>query len=133
MAYKGVLMEDISTTAGAYSKDELAIMVRHPVVSEVTRILDLQSQIEELIEDRDRSHNDIHDETRSCIDQMTQIWSLLGPACTIARRLFPEQGHLFDMLDKSKSLQDSFHDLASGRSLRIEIICDKLCCKKQLA
>lgn len=45
-------MEDISTTAGAYSKDELAIMVRHPVVSEVTRILDLQSQIEELIEDR---------------------------------------------------------------------------------
>lgn len=126
-------MEDISTTAGAYNKDELAVMVRHPVVSEVNRILSLQTKIEELTVDHDRSYNDIQEETKSCVDEMTSIWSLLGPASQIARRLFPEQGHLFDMLDKSKSLKDAFVDIINGKPIGSEIVCDKLCCRKQLA
>lgn len=126
-------MEDISTTAGAYSKDELAIMVRHPVASEVQRILLLQTKIEELTVDHDRSYNDIQEETKDCVDEMTEIWSLLGPATAIALRLFPDQFHLFEMLDKSKSLKDSFNDIIAGKQIGSQLLCDKLCCRKQLA
>lgn len=125
-------MEDLTTTAGSYSKDELAAMLRHQVVSEIERVLRLQSEIEELTTDHDRTYNDIQDETKSCVDSMTTIWSLLGPASAIARRLYPEYGHLFDMLDKSKSLKDSFVDIAAGRPIVQDKICDKLCCRKQL-
>lgn len=126
-------MEDLTTTSNSYSKDELAAMVRHPIVAEVGRILSLQSAIEELILDRDRSYNEIQDETKAYVDQMTTIWSLFGPSCAVARRLFPEHAHLFDMLDKSKSLKESFSSMAEGKLLVTETNCDKLCCIKQLS
>lgn len=126
-------MEDITTTSNAYSKDELAAMVRHTIASEVNRILLLESRIQELTIDHDRSYNDIQEETKECVDEMTDIWSLLGPASQIANRLFPERSHLFEMLDKSKSLKDSFKDIIAGKQIGSQMICDKLCCRKQLA
>lgn len=126
-------MEDLTTTAGAYSKDELAIMVRHPVTSEVLRILTLQEKIKEFATNRDMSINTIKEQSKSCFNDMTDIWSLLGPATVIARRLFPEHSNLFDSLEKSFSLRESFGLLASGKSIGQETSCDRLCCRKQLA
>ena len=125
-------MEDLSTTAQAFTKDELAAMCRHPVVVEVEHIQAVRLLIDSLINDTSKSRDDISIEIRSLFDSMSESWRKLGPSRLMARRLYPELISFFDILDKSLSVHDALDDMRNGRNFRKDEPCDLLCCRKQL-
>lgn len=126
-------MEDLTTSAGAYSKDELAAMCRHPVVIAIEGIFELKTSVDSLINDPSKTRDYIHGEVRHRFDDMTAIWGKLGPTRAMARRLYPHYEMMFDILDKSLAVNDAIEDLRNGREFIKNGECKKDCCRKLLA
>lgn len=125
-------MEDITTTAQAYSKDELAVLARHPVASEITQILVIKDAIDVLAKSSDIPRSQIFASIRTEFSNMTKIWSLLGPARHLARRLYVNHTNLFDLLDKSMAVEEALEDMRYGREIKFPHECEAFCCKKVL-
>lgn len=125
-------MEDVSSTSAAYTKDELTIFARHPVVMQVERIFGLQSKIQHCVNDPSLSKNDIASEIQEIFEEITTIWKLLGPSRALARRLFIDQETFFNVLDHSLAVQAALEDLCNGYNLRTSYECTGTCCKSVL-
>lgn len=125
-------MEDLSTTSSAFSKDELAVFARHPVVSKVEAILDIKKEIDDIGLSNNFSVEAKQEDIREKFNDMTKAWGSLGPSRALARRLFVSHSILFDILDKSLDIESALDDMVHARDLVIARECTSLCCKKLL-
>lgn len=123
-------MEDITTTANAYSKDELAAFSRHMVVFEVEYICEAKEMVDAITGDSSKSRDQIKLEIQALFDAMRLSWYKIGPARVLARKLYPHLNIFFDILDKSLSIQDALEDMRTGTDFRKEEPCNLSCCKK---
>lgn len=127
-------MEDLTSTAAVFSKDELSAMCRHMVIGQVTKILEMKKSIENNVDDVTKPRALIFTEIREQLFDMTVLWGDLGPARAVARRLFinPDQHQLFDALDNSLTVENVYEDLKFGRPLSLEKSCFNICCKSSV-
>lgn len=125
-------MEDITTTSASFSKDELAAVARHPVCQSVQQIMRLRAAATKIARDDSRSPRVVKEMVSDKIDIATRIWQRLGPSRAMARRLFPDQGDFFDLLDKALAVRHAIIDISAHRALKNYELCDLLCCRNVL-
>lgn len=84
-----------------FPKDEISAMCLDLVKDITQEILDIQAKQDDILNDDDLSRNDMNIQIKESYEEMTKLWSKLGKARLLARKLYPEQDILFDVLDKS--------------------------------
>jgi hypothetical protein len=125
-------MEDLTATVSIFTKEELAAQARHIIIFRVEAILKLRDEVDSLAKDRCAAtrlnHGELLAKARGNISAMRDIWSEFGPARVLARRLYPADEALFDVLDNSLMVESAIYALCDGKEITKDDTCSFVCC-----
>jgi len=96
-----------------FAKEDVASMCLELVKDIAQQIIDVEAKKHDILGDDSLSRNEIQIQIKDLYDEMTSLWSKLGKARLLARKLYPEAEILFDVLDKAVDVNATISGICS--------------------